>query len=242
VQDFLLAKFDTGINICGAILAARDDSDFGEPVTRIVTVKDVATSAYGTYGLQDVTGASATSICDVLPVTLLSFTATKSKENVLLEWTTAQEISLRSFELYRSVDGINYTLLANVTAHGSQNAITKYSFTDAAPNSGKNFYKLRSIDKEGKNYLSEIRTIDINKSVVKVFPNPVQDWLHVQLTGNIGNADLRIYSTDGKLVFEKKITSAGTEQVIDVRNLSPGIYSLKIITGTSKSNLIFVKN
>jgi hypothetical protein len=241
-QDFLLQKFDTGVNICGAISVVRDDSDFGEPVTQIVTVKDVATSAYGTYGLQDVSGASVISICDVLPVTLLSFTATKSKENVLLEWSTAQEINLKSFELYRSVDGINFTLLANVTAHGSQNAITKYSFIDAVPMSGKSFYKLRSIDKEGKNYLSEIRTISINKSIVKVFPNPVQDWLHVQLTGNTGNADLRIYSTDGKLVFEKSITSADTEQLIDVRKLSPGIYSLKISSGTLKSNSIFVKN
>ncbi|MEO8710945.1 MAG: T9SS type A sorting domain-containing protein [Parafilimonas sp.] len=241
-QDFLLAKFDTGLNICGAMPAVRDDSDFGKPVTQTVKVKDVLTSAFSTSGLQDVAGATVTSICDVLPVNLLSFTATKSKENVLLEWTTAQEINLRSFELYRSIDGVNYALLANIAPHGSQNTVSKYSFTDAKPTAGKNFYKLKSIDKEGKNYLSQIRTIDINKSFVKVFPNPVKDWLHVQLSATTGNADLRIFSTDGKLVFEKIIASANTEQLIDVRNLSPGIYSVKISTGTSQFALIFMKN
>jgi len=242
-QDFLLARFDTGANICGATLGMGSDSDFGKPATRVVNVTNANTTVSVTpYALIDADGIYA-SICDVLPVTLISFTATEKDNAVRLEWVTAGEINTRSFELYRSSDGINYKLITTVAAHGSQAASTQYSFEDDQPSAGNNFYKLKSVDRDGTYSFSEVRTIALSKILIKIFPNPVKDWMNVELNGVAGSTQLNIYSAEGKLVLKKSATaqSGSIKQVLDIRNLTAGTYILQILTGDSKTQRLFIK-
>ncbi|MDQ2751974.1 MAG: hypothetical protein M3R72_03030, partial [Bacteroidota bacterium] len=70
------------------------------------------------------TGSGATSLYKLnqavaLPVSLLSFTASKQTASVLLDWTTTNEINTHHFNVERSIDGIHFSAIGTMAALGS---------------------------------------------------------------------------------------------------------------------------
>ena len=62
-----------------------------------------------------------------------------------------------------------------------------------------------------------------------IFPNPAYDFISIK-TDNL-SADLKIFNSKGQLVIDKQIINA--DQVLDISNISSGIYSAYLI-GDSK--------
>jgi hypothetical protein len=92
-----------------------------------------------------------------LPVSF-NFTAVLNKSKIDLRWMTASEKNVSHFELERSFDGINYTAAGIVFAYGNTNENKTYTFPENVNmNKVVIYYRLRSIDGEGKSQLSEIR-------------------------------------------------------------------------------------
>ena len=59
------------------------------------------------------------------------------------------------------------------------------------------------------------------------FPNPVRNILSIKSYKKINNNGMvRIYSTDGKIVYETKIPDHKNEFVLDLSHLDPGIYQI----------------
>jgi len=96
--------------------------------------------------------------------------------------------------------------------------------------------------------LKSIRAIYSNYheiDVMQVYPNPVveNENLHLQLTTLYeGDADLMLFSSIGQLVFKQSIQiNKGLNLLTpDIKNLIPGIYSIKII-GSKGGQIIPVK-
>jgi NADPH-dependent 7-cyano-7-deazaguanine reductase QueF-like protein len=65
-----------------------------------------------------------------------------------------------------------------------------------------------------------------NDIKVEVFPNPVNDDLHIKIDGNL-NSSSKVILLDitGKVLSEKNITQK--ESTIDMKGTAPGIYILK---------------
>ena len=93
----------------------------------VVKTFDINTEGQGVHSLIDLNGNF------VLPVALISFTAEKNGQTVLLKWKTAQEQNSDRFEIERSADGRNFNTIGNVAATGNTNSIRNYSFTDNGP-------------------------------------------------------------------------------------------------------------
>jgi ligand-binding sensor domain-containing protein len=68
-----------------------------------------------------------------------------------------------------------------------------------------------------------IKTIKENH--LNFYPNPVQNVLHINLSGETGG--LQIFDISGKCLLQKQIT--GNERTVDVSGLEEGIYIIKII-------------
>ncbi len=241
-NDFLLMRFDSNFSLCGAANAKRKSEDFGELADRVVTVSNANTSVFNSGFAVFEDELIYNSLCDILPVKLTAFTAITEKNNMVsLQWKTTEEINSSFIEIYRSNDGKNYSLLTKLPAKNALGG-SDYNYLDNTPFTGTNYYKLKFIDKDGKYSFSDVKTANINKAFVRIFPNPVKDWLHVQLNNNTINIKLKIYSADARLVLEKTITSINADELIDVRKLAAGTYSLNIIEGNTRSNQIFIKN
>src|SRR5204862_160759 len=64
----------------------------------------------------------------LLPVKWLSFDVIKQGNNALLNWTVANENANHHYEVLRSADGVNYTMIT--TMNRSTGGNTNYNYTD----------------------------------------------------------------------------------------------------------------
>lgn len=75
------------------------------------------------------------------------------------------------------------------------------------------------------------------KHLIEIYPNPVQNLLHIDFPGKTGM--LEIYDTTGKSVFQKEIRENNTS--VDVSGLFNGIYFLKVWSENQLFTKKFVK-
>ncbi len=73
-------------------------------------------------------------------------------------------------------------------------------------------------------------------SQVKAFPNPATGEIYISTGQMTGQADLAVFSVDGRLMFRRQseIAGAGDPIRLDLSQLSPGIYFLEIKTGADR--------
>lgn len=144
-----------------------------------------------------------------LPVTLVNFRAVIQDFHVLLVWNTATESDNLGFEVEHSADGQHWTTRGFVPGHGTSATPHEYTFTDGAPLSGVNYYRLRQLDTDGKFEYSPMVLADLHKNsaLFDVFPNPSADGsLFVRTVSHQeGDALLEIFDWAGFRVYKEGI-------------------------------------
>ncbi|CAN5162266.1 hypothetical protein BH09BAC2_BH09BAC2_14000 [soil metagenome] len=162
-----------------------------------------------------------------LPVSLVSFTGTKTIEGVQLKWNVASQQGIRFYEIEKSADAANFKNSGRIAANNLTE--TSYAFTDVNPNSGTTFYRLKIIEDNKNSYSRVIRVVSALKPVT-ISPNPIVSVFTLQTNNtDLINTDAQIVSVTGKLIRSFKITSIPMN--VDASNLSSGIYMLKLADG-----------
>ncbi|RYZ21185.1 MAG: T9SS type A sorting domain-containing protein [Chitinophagaceae bacterium] len=165
------------------------------------------------------------------PVKLASFTASKKNSTVQLNWKTVSEENTSAFYVERSLDGKKFTKIGSVAASGNSSADKDYSFTDVAPSS-MNFYRLQTIDNDGKFMYSRTLIFRLVKnSLLEVFPIPATSFLHVQVS-SLAKMNIQLIDAAGRLQQCMTIASGESAFQLDISKLQPGIYYLKAGTET----------
>jgi sugar lactone lactonase YvrE len=177
----------------------------------------------------------------VLPVKLTSFTGTLLNNNeVSLQWQTADETSIKDYELEYCTDGISYsTILTTETPQGE--ATNNYSYLHTTPAVGSNYYRIKIINDDGSFSYSNIVPIDIqnNNNTATIYPNPATDNIVITLS-NTSKSVVNIYNSTGSLVKTKTVYS--TTNTVDIHNLPSGTYFINVIeNGTPVINKTFIK-
>ena len=183
-------------------------------------VQNSATSAFPVFS----------NACVILPVTLLQFRANKQNDDVLLEWTTEQEINFQWFEIERSLDGVNFTKAGVVYGRGgiTRNA---YSYTDinAIDNGYVIYYRLKMVDKDGLYKYSSVDLVKFDKKIgINVKPTLLIRGEKIVLSapGNTGSFYIRLINLAGQEM--KSYRLSGNKIEIPTDYLSKGLYVLKI--------------
>ena len=175
-----------------------------------------------------------------LPLTLITFEAQLINKDVLLQWNTSSEQSTSHFDIERSTDGNNFSVIGNVNAAGNSSSTIKYSFPDNDPAAGNNFYRLKMIDLDG--HFSYSKTIVIklaNATSLSLYPNPAKNTLYLHRSGDDENALIQIVDLAGKKVKEQKVVLTRNTS-IDIGNLPKSIYKVIIKTAAITEHLQFV--
>ncbi len=123
-----------------------------------------------------------------VPVELISFTASVSKMDVTLNWTTATETNNYGFEIERSqmskVKSQNWEKIGFVPGSGNSSSEKAYSFVDEQIGEfGKYKYRLKQIDLDGTfEYFNEIEVdiIPSKSSLEQNYPNPFNPSTRIQ--------------------------------------------------------------
>lgn len=173
-----------------------------------------------------------------LPVQLSDFSARRLGEDVELEWKTLSEQGFSHFDIQRSTDGIVFETIATISGKSDNGA--DYRYMDLAPFKGMDrlFYRLSLFDLSLHQSKSPIRVVKDKTPVITlgIYPNPVENtlWFSAPKTGN-----LKMYDAMGRLVLEKANTQV---QLLDVSQLSQGMYTLILDTGDTIEKTRIVKH
>ena len=166
-----------------------------------------------------------------LPVHLISFRAIPEKNAIRLEWQAAGEINFKQFEIEHSKDAINFSRLDVIPADGSP-VYTGYHHT---PSAGKNFYRLKMMDIDGKSSLSKVISgfINLNTTAI-IWPNPASGQLQVTATEGFIAEKYIIYDLAGKSVQ----TGVFSASAINVGDLSSGQYLIRLYSKNGETSLL----
>lgn len=172
-----------------------------------------------------------------LPVKLTAFNASLAKDKVNLKWETASEINVSHFELERSTDGVNFSQAAMVFSYGAADSKANYSYSDnvASFQVPVVYYRLRSVDIDGKSELSETRIIRLSKGQANsisllTYPNPVMNELRITVPNNWQNKQtvFELFNANGQITNRKATTGSNQTETINTSNLAPGFYVVRV--------------
>jgi hypothetical protein len=120
-----------------------------------------------------------------------------------------------------------------------------YNWLDLKPVTGDNFYRIRSISKDGKTEYSKIVKVAIAKvkSGFAVFPNPVADGLIGLQMNNIpaGIYTVRVINSNGQVLSKEVINHMGgnaTKTIAAASTMISGSYQLEITGTDNKINIL----
>ena len=162
-----------------------------------------------------------------LAVELSSLTAKSVNKTTVLSWQTASEKDNKGFTVERSLNGENYSAIGQVKGFGTTNSARSYTFTDATPTNGINYYRLRQADFDGKETLSGVVSVVSGKNFLILKSNLVQNLLDVTV-GEDNKGPLSIFNVSGQLVYSAKVQG---NQQLDVSALTSGLYIVRTEAG-----------
>lgn len=178
------------------------------------------------------------------PVDLVKFTGENTGKTTRLNWQTAQEIDNSGFDVERSTDGgLTFSAIGNVAGRGNSFVTNDYEFIDGAPASGLNYYRLKQIDFDGQFEYSGVVSVDFSGVAnTTLFPNPTSNVLNLRgVQAGEGAVNLTVLSNDGKLLRAFRYDSPATQIGLDVSELKPGAYYLRVVSQNGTETQRFVK-
>ena len=222
-------------------------SDYAS-TTNETTNNYVLSNSLSAVALNEIALASSSA---PLPVELKSFSANIINGQVVLNWTTATEISNFGFDIERTSYINHQTLFAKaggskswtkvgfVKGIGTSNNEQNYSFKDPKLNMGKYEYRLKQIDLDGETeYSKSVEvSIGINKDRIVLsgnYPNPfnAETIINYQMPFT-GKATLIIYDLIGKEILklvDEELEEGFYSAKFNASNLPSGIYYYNLRT------------
>lgn len=168
-----------------------------------------------------------------LPVSWQSFTATPRPAANLLAWATATERNNSHFEVERSADSRSWAAIGRVAGVGDSQQEQRYTFADAEPLPGRNYYRLRQVDFDGQfDYSGIVLAERPDKGGLRASPNPAASAeLRLSWPANWFAAELQLYAPDGRLARRWTLAADQTEQPLAEALLPAGIYLARLVGG-----------
>ncbi|HSR19200.1 MAG TPA: LamG-like jellyroll fold domain-containing protein, partial [Ignavibacteriaceae bacterium] len=182
------------------------------------------------------------------PVELISFSAAFMNGKVILIWITATELNNKGFNIERSFDNSNFTVIGFVDGSGSSINEKEYNFTVSDVPGGIQYYRLKQINFDGNYSYSPSIKIDrpfpVNSFLYQNFPNPFNPSTKIKYSihgtpdfpQNAVPVTLKVYDILGReaAVLVNENQPAGEYEVlfdINKYQLSSGIYFYQLKAG-----------
>lgn len=160
-----------------------------------------------------------------LPVTFIDISATAKANSIAVNFETKDEENVRSFELERSIDGINFKTIETILSKGS----STYSVEDFSVDKARMYYyRINEISNDNKSTISNVVTAKLlkEKENISIYPSLVTNGKIFIAGLTDENATLSLYNLVGKrLQYIKNVSSE-----IELIPLHSGIYIALIET------------
>ncbi len=182
----------------------------------------------------------------VLPLQLLSFSASPKESTVAFNWKTANEHNTRHFEIEQSFDGTTFKSIATVAAAGNSTSEKSYGYASSL-NAATTFYRLKMVDMDGKSNTSSVVKVAPSKTgflLGNVYPIPAKSKVTVEWNSRVAGATtLTLTDISGRTIKTFNLQSAqGFNQYnLDVNALTSGQYFLRLKNDVNQVQTIITK-
>lgn len=171
-----------------------------------------------------------------LNITFSSFNAYRTAKNeAALEWSWVAATTMLQFGIQRMVAGGSFETIAVVDQAAVEGRQGTYFHTDANPYAGKNFYRIKAIDRSGKEVYTNIRVVDIplngRLAIVNAYPNPTSGDLHLTLASpGTAKADVLLLDITGSRVWQQQVSliEGNNPITLHIAALSAGVYHVQV--------------
>ena len=200
------------------------------------------------------TAAVTVSGTSVLPVELVSFTATANRMNADLRWSTATEANNYGFEIERRQTA-DWTKVGFIAGAGISNSPRDYSYTDNNLTAGRYTYRLKQVDNNGAFSYHGSVEVEIAQApqafaLLQNYPNPFNPSTRIEYSlAKAAQVSLKVYNMLGNEIatLVNSRQEAGSYTVpfntMGTLNLSSGVYLYRLEAGSyvSTKKLILMK-
>lgn len=165
-----------------------------------------------------------------LPVTLSSLNANCiSKDEQVVSWITESENNSDYFNIERSDDGQNWSVIGQVSAAGWSSSSLSYNFTDNYRSAKVFYYRLNQFDQNGNSEILGPLSVNCMSTTAtfEIYPNPAGNEATILLSHEPLENDvvIQFFDLNGKEV-KRVVPSDFSSQFIsvDLSELESGIY------------------
>jgi Subtilase family/Secretion system C-terminal sorting domain len=252
--DSGLDLYCAAFNDSGFVPASPSDhflADPGQSATIQTYSFDVASGKSFTIVVNEVNSGTLTGTPYKLSVSLSNCSTTTpltsgisliaeadNNRQVPMQWSVTNEPDVNRYEIERSTDGSNFSTLSSLPSSALADNEKSYSQTDALPETGNNYYRVKQVNKDGSAAYSNIVLVKINDATgVAVTPNPASGFINVYSKTNM--KQIQLVSPGGGAL--QTIKPNATSYRLEISNLASGVYFLRIETANGWVNQKFVK-
>ncbi len=155
-----------------------------------------------------------------------------NEQQVTSNWFTANEINVSHFYVQRSSNGRDFNIIGEVNAKGA--SYNEYSYVDKSPlveGLGVVYYRIMSIDRDGKVSYSEVRIIEVRGTnyEVRLFPNPAIDVVNIECKEGI--KEVKIIDCLGREMLRQAQHDGNVHHLsLNIHHYPKGLYVVQVIT------------
>ena len=158
-------------------------------------------------------------------------------------WQTSNEINISHFNIQRSTNGKDFETIGKVKANNK--SYNEYGFTDDLKTKDQYpktlYYRIESIDKDGKISYSETKQIRLNQLTnkpINIYPNPTKGLVHISIPREEkGVWNIKVQDVTGR-ILQTKTTSAFTKTMDLVVSNQTGLYYITLENKTTNKKIV----
>lgn len=184
-------------------------------------------AAYDNLSIGPVTSAAP------LPVNFIGIVASRDGDGVNVRWDVGDETDVREYQLEKSIDGASFSTVGTVAA----NRRSVYSYTDLNAKAPVIYYRVKSVDIDGRSKFSGIIKIVNSTSYssnIKVYPTPATSQITVQHSQLDAKARITVTTMDGRALRLVMPSAGASNTQVDISSLPAGIYIVRLDHGNGK--------
>jgi hypothetical protein len=220
-----------GVPAATLVPSMVNNSNFGVAISAKVITAPLQISVGMTAEIDQVSMTIYTTPPTTLSILLDDFTVTGGSAGNLVSWTAGANNTANAFVIQRSGDGANWQDLMTVTAVAGK--IESYSYTDADPPSGANYYRLKMVKDDGTNAYSIIAVVAARiQPNIHFYPNPFHDMINVSAPVPFHHVSLT--DVAGRTLWIREYSGGINSVQIPSATLPQGLYFVAVDGSTSK--------
>jgi hypothetical protein len=167
----------------------------------------------------------------ILPVEFVQLSGKKLNDDAQIDWTINGAKNVFAYEVERSNDGVHFSTVY-VMRHSSGSSNQRFSFVDYGVFMDQHtvHYRIKIVDFDARISYSVIVTLTKDEQAeIKLWPNPAQTNIQLQIPAHLLNANLVLTDVTGRIHYSNNALK--NLQTIDVADLNAGIYLLQLMDG-----------